>query len=259
MEQAKYYPCDACQTPIEPGHKFCGRCGGPTPGPVMDMEVKYWSDLQDPTKASLVVIRGETLEGLTYHLRANEHLLGGPGAPISLDDPFVSPQHANLFYRGKELFLHDEDSVNGIYLRIRGRTKLAPGDTFLAGDQVFRVEPMPQVQDHTDAQGTYFYGSPTYSAPFRVVQLLERGGIGIAHCPRGPKVTVGRAGADINVLADLYLSPQHCTIEQTADGFFLTDLESQNGTYVRLKRDHRLNHGDYFAVGRKVMRVEMNG
>lgn len=259
MDQAKYYPCDACHTPIEPGHKFCGRCGATTPPAVLAMDVNYWSDLQDPTKASLVVIRGEALEGLTYHLRANEHLLGGQGAPIALDDPFVSPQHANLFYRGKELFLHDEDSTNGVYLRIREKTKLAPGDTFIAGDQVFRLEPMPQVADHTDAQGTYFYGSPTHNSPFRVVQLLEKGGIGFAHCPRGSRVTIGRAGADINLIGDLFLSPSHCAIEQTTDGFFLSDLGSQNGTYVRLKRDHHLSHGDYFSVGRKVLRVEMNG
>lgn len=259
MEQTKYYPCDACQTPIEPGYKFCGRCGAPTPQDVLDMAVKFFSDLQDPSKASLVIIRGETYEGLTYHLRATEHLLGGAGAPIGLDDPFVSPQHANLFYRGTELFLRDEGSQNGIYLRIHEPVKLSPGDTFLIGDQLFRLEPMPQIADHTDAQGTYFYASPTYNAPFRVVQLLDKGGVGLAHCPRGQKITIGRAGCDINVLHDSFLSVEHCSLEQNADGFWLTDLKSQNGTYVRIKRDHKLSHGDCFAVGRKVLRVEMNG
>jgi pSer/pThr/pTyr-binding forkhead associated (FHA) protein len=256
MEQAKYYPCDSCQTPIEPGFKFCGRCGGPTPADVLEPAIDYFSDLQDPAKASLVVVRGE--EGLSYHLRALEHVVGRPGAPIPLDDPFVSPRHANLFYRGTELHLRDENSDNGTYIRIRKKTKLAPGDTFIAGDQVFRVEPMPQTVDHTDAQGTYFYGSPTYSSKFRVVQLIEGGSVGYAHCPRGQKVTIGRRGCDVNLHDDKYLSLEHCAIEQDEDGFSLTDLDSKNGTYVRIKRDHRLDHGDYFALGRKVLRIDMN-
>ncbi|OQX66670.1 MAG: hypothetical protein B6A08_19315 [Sorangiineae bacterium NIC37A_2] len=258
MEQAKYYPCDACQTPIEPGFKFCGRCGAPTPPSVLEMEVKYFSDLQDPTKASLVIIRGETLEGVTYHLRSTDHLIGR-GAPIDLTDPFVSPEHANLFYRGTDLYLRDEGSLNGVYLRVREPVRIAPGDTFLAGNQVFRLEPMPQIADHTDAQGTYFYASPTYHSPFRIVQVLEKGGVGLAHCPRGQRVTIGRAGCDINIVGDVYLSVEHCAVEQNAEGFWLTDLKSRNGTYVRVKRDHKVSHGDCFAVGRSVLRVELNG
>lgn len=256
MEQAKYTPCGACQTPIEPGYKFCGRCGATTPPDVLEPQVTYFSDLQDPTKASLVVIRGE--EGLSYHLRASEHLIGRGDAPIAFDDPFVSARHANLFYRGTELHLRDEGSVNGTFVRVRGKAKLTPGDMILAGDQVLRVDPMPQIADHTDAQGTYFYGSPIYSAPFRVVQILEGNTPGIAHCPKGQRVTLGRRGCDINFPDDQFLSLEHCAIEQNPDGYWLIDLGSQNGTYVRLKRDHKLEHGDYFTVGRKVMRIDMN-
>lgn len=257
MEQSKYFPCSACQAPLQPGHKFCGRCGETVPADILTPTTDFFGDLQDPSKASLVVIRGEGLEGLSYHLRASEHVVGRQGQ-IQIEDGFLSDRHANLLYKGSELTLRDEDSLNGTFYRVRGKVKLAPGDTFLVGDHLFRVEPMPTVTEHTDAAGTYFYASPSYSSSFRVVEVLEGGGAGIAHCPRGTRVTVGRRGADINVFDDPHLSEEHCAIEQDADGFSLTDLDSKNGTYVRLKRDQKVEHGDYFVVGRKLLRVEMN-
>ena len=37
----------------------------------------------------------------------------------------------------------------------------------------------------------------------------------------------------------------------------LTDLNSRNGTYVRLKAERELSHGDYIFIGRKLLRVEI--
>lgn len=257
MEQAKYYPCSACQSPIPAGHKFCGRCGENTPPHVLDLKTEYFGDLQDPTKASLVVVRGEGQEGLSYHLRASEHLIGRD-AQIQIDDEFVSPVHANLFYRSGELTLRDENSVNGTYARIRDKAKLAPGDTFLIGDQLFRVEPMPNIGEETDATGTYFYGSPTFSSNYRITQILDGNRPGATLCPRGSRATIGRQGCDLNILDDVHISEEHCAIEQDADGFSLTDLGSKNGTFVRLKGERSVEHSDYFIVGRRLLRVELN-
>jgi len=257
MEQAKYYPCAACQSPIPAGHKFCGRCGENTPDHVLNLSTDFFGDLQDPTKASLVVIRGEGQEGLSYHLRASEHALGRE-AQIQIDDVFASPTHASLFYRGSELTLKDENSLNGTYSRIRDKAKLAPGDTFLAGDQLFRVEPMPNVGEETDSTGTYFYGSPSFNSSFRIVQILEGNRPGLTFCPRSSRATIGRQGCDMNILSDVHLSEEHCAIEQDADGFSLTDLGSKNGTFVRLKGERPVEHSDYFMVGRRVLRVELN-
>lgn len=257
MEQAKYPPCPSCQTPIAAGHKFCGRCGTTTPSEYTVVTTEYFGELQDPTKASLVVIRGEGLEGLSYHLRASEHVIGTRGQ-IELDDPFVSQRHANLFYRGSQLVLRDEHSLNGTFLRVRGKTKLALGDAFLAGDQLFRIDANPPVTDEADDTGTYFYASPVWASSFRLVQVLEGGETGLVHCPRTTRVTIGRQGNDLNVPDDPHLSQEHCVLEQDADGFSLVDLDSKNGTYAVIRAERVLDHSDYFMVGRKLLRVEFN-
>ena len=40
--------------------------------------------------------------------------------------------------------------------------------------------------------------------------------------------------------------------------FLLTDFDSRNGTYLRLKTEKALAHGDYVFIGKKLLRVELN-
>jgi predicted component of type VI protein secretion system len=62
----------------------------------------------------------------------------------------------------------------------------------------------------------------------------------------------------IKIPGDVYMSSSHCTIEEKDGKFVLTDHDSRNGTYVRLKAERELGHGDYLFIGKKLLRVEMN-
>jgi predicted component of type VI protein secretion system len=54
------------------------------------------------------------------------------------------------------------------------------------------------------------------------------------------------------------MSANHCAVEERNGKFVLTDFDSKNGTYVRLKAEKPLTHGDYLFIGRKLLRVELN-
>ncbi len=54
------------------------------------------------------------------------------------------------------------------------------------------------------------------------------------------------------------MSGAHCRIEENDWKFTLTDLNSRNGTYVRIKTERPLGHGDYVFIGRRLLRVEVN-
>jgi len=258
MEQVKHYMCSSCMTPVPRGHKFCGRCGAPVPDEVSNLQVKFFSDMQNPDKARLLLIRGDGMDGLSYHLKAEQHLVGRQGQIEFPDDAFISPRHANLFYRDGSLVVRDEGSTNGVYFRVRGTTELAVGDTFLAGEQLFRLDPMPSASDAADFDGTFFYSSPKYPSRFRLNQILEGGAIGMTVCARGQSLQIGREEGDLNFPGDVYMSSKHATVEEREGRYFLTDHESRNGTYVRLKAEQALNHGDYLFIGRKLLRVELN-
>jgi pSer/pThr/pTyr-binding forkhead associated (FHA) protein/RNA polymerase subunit RPABC4/transcription elongation factor Spt4 len=258
MDQARYYVCESCMTPVPSGHKFCGRCGAPVPETMLHQPVDFYSDMQDPTRARLILIRGEGMDGLSYHLKADEHVVGRQGQVEFPDDPFVSPRHANFFYRDNRLVVRDEGSLNGVFFRIRGSVEIVPGDLFLVGEQIFRLDPTPKASDGADGDGTFFYSSPKYPSAFRLNQVLEGGSIGMTVCARGNTLQVGREDGDINFPADVYMSARHATVEERDGKYFLTDLDSRNGTYVRLKAERSLVHGDYVFIGRRLLRVEMN-
>jgi len=258
MEQARNYVCRSCSSGVPTGHKFCGRCGTGVPIEILNAQTLFFGDMQNPAKAKLILIRGEGMDGLSFHLKAEQHIVGRNGQLVFPDDPFVSPKHANFFYRDGKLVVRDEGSLNGVYIRVRGTVDIAAGDTFLAGEQLFRLDPMPRASDGQDPDGTYFYSSPKHPSPFRLTQILQGGALGMTVCARGTSLQIGREGGDLNFPTDLYMSGSHCRIEEHGGKFTLTDLNSRNGTYVRIKSERDLAHGDYLFIGRKLLRVELN-
>ena len=79
----------------------------------------------------------------------------------------------------------------------------------------------------------------------------------MAVCARGAGLQIGREGGDLNYPTDLYMSAAHCRLEETGGRLTLTDMNSRNGTYVRLQVEKELSHGDYLFIGRKLLRVEV--
>jgi pSer/pThr/pTyr-binding forkhead associated (FHA) protein len=257
MEQAKNFVCRSCSTPVPVGHKFCGRCGAGVPPEILNARTQFFGQLQAPGKAKLILIRGEGVEGLSYQLNAEQHIVGRNGQLVFPDDPYVSPKHANLFYRGGKLVVRDEGSVNGVFIRVRGTVPLEQGDHFLAGEQLFRVETQIKASDGPAPDGTYFYSSPKHQSPFRITQILQGGAPGMVVCARQTGLQIGREGGDLNFPTDLYMSASHCKLEDSGGRVTLTDLNSRNGTYMRLKAEKELAHGDYLFIGRKLLRVEI--
>jgi pSer/pThr/pTyr-binding forkhead associated (FHA) protein len=258
MEQARHFVCRSCSSGVPMGHKFCGRCGEAVPPEILNAQTLFFGDMQNPAKAKLILIRGEGMDGLSFHLKAEQHIVGRDGQLPFPDDPFVSRRHANFFYRNGKLVVRDEGSLNGVYMRVRGSVELAPGDTFLAGEQLFRLDLNPKPTDGAGPDGTFFYSSPKHPSSFRLVQILQGGAVGMTVCARGNALQVGREGGDLNFPGDLYMSGAHCRIEEVDGRFSLTDNSSRNGTYLRLKSERELGHGDYVFIGRKLLRVELN-
>jgi pSer/pThr/pTyr-binding forkhead associated (FHA) protein len=257
MDQAKNFVCKSCSTAVPMGHKFCGRCGAAVPPEILNSRTQFLGQLQVPGKAKLILIRGEGVEGLSYQLNAEQHVVGRNGQLVFPDDPFVSPKHANLFYRSGKLVVRDEGSLNGVYLRVRGTVDIASGDCFLAGEQLFRLDATPKLNDGPAPDGTYFYSSPKHQSSFRLVQLLQGGAEGMIVCARSNGLQIGREGGDLNFPTDLYMSASHCKIEESGGKLTLTDLNSRNGTYVKISAERELAHGDYLFIGRKLLRVEI--
>jgi len=258
-EQSRYYVCKECSTPVPTGHKFCGACGATVPKEMLEKKVEFFGSMQAPGKARLILIRGtEGADGLSYLLQGTEHIAGTTDAQIPFpNDPWIEAKHANFFYRQDKLLVRDEGSVNGVYVRIRQPSPLNPGDHFLCGEQVFRLDATPKDTSGPDPDQTYFYSSPKRPSPFRVVQVLSGGSDGMVYCARENAVQIGREDSDMNFPDDVFMSGSHAKVELSSDGqYSLVDLGSRNGTYVRIGKERELTHGDYVFIGHQLLRVE---
>jgi len=258
MEQARHYICPSCYSQVPLGHKFCGKCGTATPFAESGAQVKYYGAMQIPGRARLIIIRGEEMEGLSFHMNAEQHLVGRTeGVILFSSDPWVSPRHANFYYRDGKLFVKDEESTNGVYIRLREPVVLNPGDVFIAGEQLFGFEIAESIEDIPDGEDTYFFHSPWEKRTFRIVQMLEGGIEGIQVHDKGGELTLGRDDCDMNFYDDDFMSLRHVKIKTVGQKFELEDLGSKNGTFIKIRGEQSIIHGDYVLIGKEVLRIEI--
>jgi pSer/pThr/pTyr-binding forkhead associated (FHA) protein len=257
--------CPGCGNQVPIDDRFCGKCGSrlsvpEAAGPPTGKTMFFSGVQQQQARAKLVLVKGDSGDGVSYQLNGTEHVVGREeGAILFNEDTLVSPRHANFIYRDGKLFVRDEGSTNGVFLRIRNPTPVESGGLFLIGEQLLQIEASaPDFGPQPDSEGTYFYASPKRASKMRLIQRLRGGDIGIIFRARGDGITIGREGNDVNFPDDPFISGHHAQVSIGGDGrFSLQDLGSKNGTFVRLSDEAPLLNGDYVFIGQQLLRVEM--
>lgn len=258
MSSARH--CSNCRSVVPEEHFFCGRCGASYGE--SDQSVKetlFFGAMQAPGRAKLILIAGEDLEGLSYHLNSTKHIAGrGKGVILFPDDHYLDEQHATFFYKANQIYLSDDQSTNGTFLRIREPVTLDDGDEFSVGQQRFRLEILDLKEGYSAADQTMMYISPGLGYRFRLVHILDGQKPGNAFCSAANSLTIGREGVDIIFPDDRHISRNHARVSWQDGAVVLEDLDSKNGTFVRIKEEQPLQHGDYVFMGKELLRVEIN-
>ena len=253
--------CSNCKAVVPEEHFYCGRCGASYGADGRDQanETLFFGAMQAPGRAKLILISGEGLEGLSYHLNSTRHVAGRESGVILFpDDDYLDAEHASFFYQSNKLFLRDEGSTNGTFLRIREPRVLADGDEFRVGHQRLRVEVLDIQGEYAPQDDTLMYVSPAEGLKFRLVHVLEGRKPGGAWCNKKNSLTIGREGTDVLFANDQHISREHARVEWKDGQIVLTDLGSKNGTYVQLNDSQPLQHGDYVFMGSELVRIEIN-
>jgi pSer/pThr/pTyr-binding forkhead associated (FHA) protein len=230
----------------------------------------FFSVMQAPGQAKLILIKGDGYDGISYVLSATEHIAGrSEGDILFPEDTLLSPRHANFIYENGRLHVRDEGSTNGVFVRIAKPQKVRSGSTFLVGEQLLRIDACAADSVPTpELDGTYFYTSPRRPARFILTQLLVGGAAGMVFRARNDTLVIGRESNDVNFPDDPFISGRHAQVgvlpaappAAGADGeptFEVQDLGSKNGTFLRVLGETALNHGDYVFIGQQLLRVEI--
>jgi pSer/pThr/pTyr-binding forkhead associated (FHA) protein len=193
-----------------------------------------------------------------YEPKGDDVLMGSQGGISLPGEKFCHPSEAILQWKNDQLWLEDIEGGNGVFWRVRTPVELEPGDEFIVGDQLLRIEKNPTADDGPDPDPTYFYSSPKWPSSFRVVQIFEGGAPGATVVARGTTLTIGSSVGDLVFADDPLVSEQHCFVEEQAGSIVVTDLQSRTGVFVRVKGEQQIEHGDQLAVGRTRLAVDLS-
>ena len=139
-----------------------------------------------------------------------------------------------------------------------GNQPLLAADEIMIGELLLRIELLNLRREYPMRAETLMYISPPKEFRFRVVQVIRGGRPGQAFCSVNNDILIGREGCDMNFGEDRHVSKKHCRLTWQNGKVLVSDLDSRNGTMVRINDEQRLSHADYVVFGTELMRVEIN-
>lgn len=283
--------CPRCQGQCIPTARFCQFCGAPLGGDGRAAPLAARLDLDEnrsprdlganaagPVAAAhgrgrsrLVVIEADGSEGMTFALADRPLDIGRTEGDILVkEDPYVSPRHARLVPDGGRWLVRDLASTNGVYLRVKKPCLLQDADLLLLGQEVLQFQLVSEPEKglgHATQHGTLLFGSPITSRSARLCQRTVEGITRDVYYLHRDETVIGRETGDIVFTADPFLSRRHAMIRRSLArkdagragsrwDFTLTDLDSSNGTFVAIRGEVVLSHGDFVRVGQHLFRVD---
>jgi pSer/pThr/pTyr-binding forkhead associated (FHA) protein len=193
---------------------------------------------------------------------------GGPDggeAALTFDDRFLALRHARVQRRGAggAPAVTPLEPTNGVYFRLRPGEicPIVDGDHILVGKEVLRFEVLdPEERGQTAAMqhGVRLFGSPLRSPWARLRQIVQSGVARDIYHLCAAEVTLGREEGDLRFSDDEFMSRRHARIANRDGRFEIVDLESSNGTFVRVRGERVLKRGDHLRMGDQLFRFEMD-
>jgi hypothetical protein len=222
-----------------------------TPPPAVMAEKKF---------GTLVAVNRDGSDGQAMSLTGEAFDIGRSDGRLNFaEDPYLAPRHVRLLPKEGKVIIRPIDQVNGVYLRVHGSCDLNPGDQFLVGKEVIKYEPcaneereLPSLMEH----GVRLFGSSPREAWGRLRQISIAGTTrDVWHLTR-PELVLGREEGDVTFPDDEFMSRRHAAVKKVGGKAKLEDLNSSNGTFVRVKGDRELAAGDVVRLGDQLMRFE---
>jgi pSer/pThr/pTyr-binding forkhead associated (FHA) protein len=110
--------------------------------------------------------------------------------------------------------------------------------------------------ENTPDAGAPIFG-PQVAASARLVVIAQDGTPGRQYPLADEQTDIGREEGGILLPSDPYVSPRHARVFQRTGRFFVRDLASVNGVYVRIRAAERLQNADLVLIGLEVLRFEV--
>ena len=262
--------CPQCEHPNPGNNKFCASCGfklsrpsnadaapAAPAAPAAAPAAAGSATAAAPSGVVLTALRADGTEAGSYALPSGNANIGRDVGAIFAGDSYLSPRHATFLPRGGKLFIKDENSLNGVYKRLRRDEPIAINftDVFRIGQELLRYEPLSPMPATADAVERL--GSPSKGYIGRIALIIGRDATGNAFPLPEAGIHLGRERGDVLFPEDGYVSGLHCRLAPVNGQLYLTDLGSSNGTFVRINGETDVIDGDILLMGQQLFRISM--
>jgi pSer/pThr/pTyr-binding forkhead associated (FHA) protein len=244
---------------VPPGFKFCGVCGhkleaAPAPAPAPPPA----PEPAEPAPAArlggrMTLIRPDGSEGGTHDIVEGSNRVGRTAGAVFENDGYLSPEHAEIVLATSGTIVRDQGSLNGVFVKMSGEEEIQPGDVFRIGQELMRFDTIAPPTPLED--GTEIMGSPNPGYWGRISVIIGKDIDGSAFPLLGDAVTLGRERGDINFPDDGYVSGLHARLSTRNGRYYLADLGSSNGTFIKLHGERTIEPGAFVLLGQQLFRV----
>jgi pSer/pThr/pTyr-binding forkhead associated (FHA) protein len=207
-------------------------------------------------RGRLTLIRPDGSEGGMHDMTEGENKIGRSHGAIFENDGYLSPLHAEVVVNAAGGVVRDLGSLNGVFVKMVGEEEIQPGDIFRIGQELMRFDPVAAPAPLED--GTEIMGSPNPGYWGRVSVIIGKEIDGSAYPLFGDAVTIGRERGDINFPDDGYVSGVHARLSSREGKFYLADLGSSNGTFVKIRGETSVKDGSFVLFGQQLFRVNLS-
>ncbi len=247
-------PCPNCGHMVPNDFAFCGQCGARLDDTVsMHLPETNAPAAQAGPRGRLVLVRPDGSEGGAHPLEEGENLIGRGVGALFDSDGYLSPRHADLVLNAAGLVVRDNASLNGVFARIVGEEELNDGDIFRIGQELLRFDAIRAPEPLED--GTEILGSPNPGYWGRLAVIVGPGQDGSAFPLFGDAIVLGREHGDIIFPEDGYVSGTHARVAYRDDHYYLADMNSSNGTFLRVRGERIVPPGTFLLMGQQLFRV----
>jgi class 3 adenylate cyclase/pSer/pThr/pTyr-binding forkhead associated (FHA) protein len=175
------------------------------------------------------------------------------------DDDKMAAQHARFSVEKDQLFVEDISGVSSVFIGLIATYTLRDGDVIRMGEQMFRFREKVEVVTTAAARGTTILDlSSSLDEP--VAQLIFVGPDFLdtpASLPLNEEeVSFGRSRGTYIFPEDAFMSRAHAKIYHRGEDFYIEDVGSRNGTFIKVRSKTPVPKGATVLVGSQVFRID---
>jgi class 3 adenylate cyclase/pSer/pThr/pTyr-binding forkhead associated (FHA) protein len=188
-----------------------------------------------PLQQSLVI--GRSVGGLTFP-----------------HDAGLQPRHAALTVENGQVFIHAEGEAESYY-SVVGTYTLLDGDLVKMGKHTFRYAAKTDALSRAAAIGTRI-GDLASQLAAPVAELIGTDDAAQHYSLDREEITFGRSHATYAFPQDPLMSRAHARVYHRGEDFFIEDLESRNGTFLKVRGKVPLAFGTRLHMAGQVFQLE---